>query len=63
MGMNFSNDPVADAERRDVANDKWLAQRNVCFGCKDYIQEEYAYRIEGHLYCENCVKDSREYFD
>lgn len=62
LGMNFSSDPVADAERREVDYDKWLKTRNMCFSCGDYITEDYAYRIDGHLYCQNCIKESREYF-
>lgn len=62
LGMNFSSDPVADAERREVDFEKWLNTRNVCFSCRDYITEDYAYRIDDHLYCQNCIKESREYF-
>ena len=29
LGMNFSSDPVADAERREVDYEKWLETKNV----------------------------------
>ena len=62
LGMNFSSDPVADAERREVDYEKWLKTKNVCFGCKECIYEDYAYHIANHIYCKNCVESSKEYF-
>ena len=62
LGMNFSSDPVADAERREVDYEKWLKTKNVCFGCKECINEDYAYHIANHIYCKNCVESSKEYF-
>ena len=62
LGMNFSSDPVADAERREVDYEKLIKTKNVCFGCKEYINEDYAYHIADHIYCKSCVESSKEYF-
>lgn len=43
--------------------EKWLKSRPKCFQCGDPIQDEKGYRIEGRLYCPDCIKKSEVYLD
>lgn len=55
--MMWTDDPVADAAAYDAECERWLKMRPVCCKCEEHIQGEYAYEIDGELYCESCAED------
>lgn len=59
MGMTW-----ADVfERREQRNAERLKELPVCHACGERIQGEYRYRIDGVLYCEECLKDIFEEYN
>jgi RNA polymerase-binding transcription factor DksA len=47
-----------DAFRRHQAEqDAWLDKRPLCEHCGEPIQDDYLYKIDGALYCEECMKE------
>lgn len=60
MRMFYSNDPAWDAEMHDQAKERELAEMPVCDGCGEHIQSDYLYRIDGSVYCEECIEGCRE---
>lgn len=59
MGRYYSDDTYRDFDRWDADQEAWLNSRPVCKWCGEHIQDEYAYRINGDLVCEDCLKDTR----
>lgn len=51
----YSDDPVADFERYDEDQNKWLERRPVCADCGEHIQDERAYYINGEWICRDCM--------
>lgn len=53
MGMTW-----ADVfERREQRNAERLKELPVCHACGEHIQGDYRYRIDGVVYCEDCMRD------
>lgn len=52
--MQITDDPIADFERYDREQQKWLDSRPRCYVCEEPIQDEYAYRDGEVWYCEDC---------
>lgn len=51
----YSNDPIADFDAWDAAQNKQLAKLPVCADCDDPIQDDFAYYINGEWICERCM--------
>ena len=51
----FSDDPVADFEAYDREQERRLERRPVCRKCKEHIQGEHYFYIEGKIFCEECM--------
>lgn len=53
MGMTW-----ADVfERREQRNAERLKELPICHACGEHIQGDYRYRIDGVVYCEDCMRD------
>jgi ribosomal protein L34E len=52
----FSDDPVMDAHRHDMEQEKMLARLPVCERCKKPIQDDEYFDIYGEVLCEKCVR-------
>lgn len=52
--MYRTNDPVADAERHIAELDRQLERRPKCERCGHHIQDDYFYRINGCIVCDEC---------
>lgn len=44
-------------EERDNEQEKWLRSRPKCDYCKEHIQDEHAFEIDGYLICEECIEE------
>lgn len=58
--MPWTDDPVADFERHDREQARWLAQLPTCERCGDAILQETAVCINGFWYCDDCLYDYRK---
>ena len=56
----YSDDPLADFDRYDEEQNKWLERRPVCVDCGEHIQDETAYYINGEWICEDCMDSYRK---
>ena len=54
--MFYTNDPIADFNRHDLAQQKQLSRLPQCCECDEPIQSEFCYEINGELLCEDCLK-------
>lgn len=54
--MIWTDDPVRDFERYDAEQEAWLRARPTCDACKNHIQEEYYYELEGIRRCGDCMQ-------
>ena len=52
----YTDDPLADFERYDEEQNKWLERLPVCVDCNNHIQDETAYYINGEWICEDCME-------
>lgn len=43
-------------ERNEREMEKRLARRPVCCQCGEHIQDEFAYRINDDLFCQDCLE-------
>lgn len=43
-------------EAKDREETQWLERRPKCDYCREPIQEEYMYHINGEFICENCLE-------
>lgn len=58
--INFTDDPVRDAERYQEEYDRASAFNPVCCCCGEPIMDEYLYDMNSDLYCEACFDDYLE---
>ena len=65
--MDWSEDPVLDAERYMNAQDIRLARRPICHCCKRHIQDEQALHYTTSKFelwlCLDCIEDEMEYIE
>ncbi len=52
--MYRTDDPYADFDRHDQKQAKSLQKLPICCKCRNPIQSEQLYDIDGDLYCEEC---------
>jgi uncharacterized CHY-type Zn-finger protein len=50
----YTDDPIADFHRHDREQEAELKKLPVCEMCRQPIQSDDLYDIEGDLYCEEC---------
>jgi late competence protein required for DNA uptake (superfamily II DNA/RNA helicase) len=53
----WTDDPVADFNRRDNEEIAWLKRRPKCCNCNQHIQDDTFYEIDGNFYCAECLKN------
>ena len=61
--MSVLDDPIADFNRHDRKQAKWLDSLPVCECCGDAIQQERAVCIDGFWYCDKCLEHYRKEID
>lgn len=44
----------------EAEQEAWLERRPLCCKCDEHIQQEYAVKIDGKWYCDECLDDMRE---
>lgn len=56
-GMGFyTNDPVADAEAYSAYQERQLLKLPVCRKCKERIQDDTCFKIDGEAYHDGCAR-------
>lgn len=55
--MFYSDNPIRDAENYYARMEEETAKRPVCDCCGYPIIGDICYRIDGDLYCEDCMRD------
>lgn len=55
--MFETDDPVADFDRWDEAQNDWLVKRPVCADCGEHIQDDHCYEINDEYICPRCMED------
>ena len=55
--MCWTDDPVADYLRYDRKREQWLETLPKCDHCKQPIQDERYFEIEGDNVCKECLED------
>lgn len=58
MSFFRSDDPIADFNRKDRAETKWLAKKPVCEYCGHQIQDERLFDYHGNLYHVECAEEA-----
>ena len=63
MSLIRGGDPLEDYRKWE--HEEYWAQQAlpVCEVCGEPITDEYAYRINGELWCKYCINDAREWID
>ena len=51
-------DPIADFLRHDARQENELSKRPICFDCREHIQSDKCYNIDGDLYCPACMESN-----
>lgn len=46
-------------EQHEAEQDRWLKMLPKCRECKEHIQDEYCYKINGEYICESCMEEHR----
>lgn len=57
----FTDDPLHDFYENEAREERWRQTRPICMSCGERIQDEYAYIINGEIYCERCVREARTF--
>ena len=58
-----SDNPDDDFIRWDEDKQCWLQSQPMCDECGEHIQEDYYYKINGRIYCPECIEDCKEWID
>ena len=53
----FTDDPVADYDAYDAAQERKLDKLPRCSECNEPIQDDYLYEINDEYICEDCMKE------
>ena len=61
--MYRTDDPIADFNRHDYEQERWLESRPTCSECGEPIITETAYRFNDELICEDCMYEHRIYIE
>lgn len=60
MPMYYTDDPIADFDRYDRDQQKWLDSRPRCYYCEEPILTDACYVVNGHRYCLDCSEAAAE---
>ena len=60
MPRYYTADPIADADRKDRDDQKWLDSRPHCHACGEAITSDFAYHWDDAWYCKACKDDLAE---
>lgn len=55
--MFYSDNPAADFQRWDSEQERKLRRLPTCYHCGEPIQDDHCFRINGVLYCSDCMND------
>ncbi len=55
--MNFVPDNYDAFRYHEAEQETWLHKRPKCKICKEHIQDDYLFDVDGVIYCEECMKD------
>lgn len=58
--MPYSDDPIADFNRHDRKQAKWLDSLPKCSICGEPIQQERAFEKDGFWICDDCYVDNKK---
>lgn len=61
--MLFTDDPIADYDRYCNEQGKEFVRLPVCCECKERIQTEWLYEIDGEFICETCMDEHKKSTD
>lgn len=53
----YTDDPYSDFLSHDAEQEEWLQSRPKCDECKERIQDEHCFNIDGTILCEDCMND------
>lgn len=59
----WTDDPIADFNRYDSEQQKYLKKLPVCCGCGEPIQQDDAVCIDGDWFCDDCLNDMRQHIE
>lgn len=51
----FTDDPIADFNRHDAEQQRWLDSRPKCAECGEPIQDDHYFDINDEPVCEECL--------
>ena len=54
--MPYTDDPIADFNRHDAEQSRWLEKLPVCSNCDKHIQDEHYYVICDENICPECLE-------
>lgn len=57
MPRFYSDDPVRDFDRYDMAMAQREARLPQCEECGKTIHDDMFFEIDGEIHCENCMRD------
>ena len=57
--MFYTDDPIRDHENHDRYMERRLMRYPVCAECRERIQTDDLFDINGELYCEDCMHSHR----
>ena len=58
--MPLTDDPIADFNRHDAKQTKWLNSLPECSICGKHIQQETAFHKDGFWICHECYEDNQK---
>lgn len=58
--MFRTDDPIADADRHDLEEQRWLEKLPKCAYCNEPIQDDKCYLINDELVCPECLEREHE---
>lgn len=61
MNMYRTDDPIADFNRHETEQQKWLNKLPECDCCCEPIQSEHCFVLHGEIYCEECMENFRRF--
>ena len=56
--MSYTDNPIADFDRWDAEQTKQLKRLPKCAECREPIQDEECFEINGELICPECLQNN-----
>lgn len=60
IAMFVTDNPYFDSCRHEAEQERAERDLPTCAMCGEPITDEFAYRIDGDLYCEECISSCRK---